>query len=291
MQRSRARQEAKTAHRQLRLSTTLNRKYVTRPNKTTVAPAKIKRSIKISHFSSSDTEGNVALKKQSEQSTDIRPAKAHPTQIAVNQRLRERRQEPIVAAKPTAKELKDRAIKQALLAAEKQTAPGMAKQIQSDGKVKKRMKFGAGRIVLALSCTAAAIFGLVYFVNLNMPDIQFRAAAMQLNAAYPNYLPYSYSPSEISSENNIVTIWFKKKVTDESFSIIEEKSAWDSNALLNNYVKERYGENYTILREQGLTIYISGSNAAWVNGGIVYKLEMKKGSLSKKQISDIAVSF
>lgn len=293
MQRTETRQKAKIAHRQMRASTTLNRKYVKRPGQATeavAAPTEAKRrSIKISHFSSDDVAKQEVKAKKIviNQEPEIQPAKAHPTQIRANEVMRKKQaiSAKTQAPKLTAKELKEQAIQRALAAAEKPAQANMGEQIT------KRMKFGVGRIVLALSCTAAVIFGIVYFVNLNMPDIQFRAAAMQLNASYPNYLPYNYSPSEISSENNVVTILFKKKTTDDAFYIIEEKSSWDSNALVNNYVKGKYGDDYTILREQGLTIYVSGSNAAWVNGGIVYKLEMKKGSLSKKQISDIAVSF
>ena len=71
----------------------------------------------------------------------------------------------------------------------------------------------------------------------------------------------------------------------------EEASSWDSNALLTNYVKEAFGDGYSIVREQGLTIYIKGSNAAWVNGGIVYKLKADDGVLTNKQIRSIAVSL
>ena len=53
----------------------------------------------------------------------------------------------------------------------------------------------------------------------------------------------------------------------------------------------KYGENYVIVREQGLSIYVSGSNAAWVNGGVVYKLKTISGSLTKKQLCSIAVSL
>ena len=305
MDTAKTRQTTQTAHRQVRSSTTLNRKYVKRPSRVNIeqkssvtTPASSKgRSIKITHFSSDDFAPSTVAQKTITvtDESEIQPAESHPTQVRAQEKMRARQSvsEKTQAPKLTAKELKEQAIKRALMAAEKQ--PSMGEQItkSSSGKVKKekRMKFGLARVALAFSCTVAVIFGIVYFVNLNIPDIQFRAAALQLDATYPNYLPYNYMPSEIAAENGVITIRFKKKNSDEAFTIVEEKSSWDSNALLNNYVKEEYKENYTVLREQGLTIYVSGSNAAWVNGGMVYKLEMKKGSLSKKQISDIAVSF
>lgn len=307
MQKSDRTQTAKTVHRQPQASTTLNRRYVKRPARKVNDVAKNTdgivsvgfkkqtlniRSPKISHFGALITSSTTQKKEQA-----IQPAQAHPTQLAANQKMRERQQKTTNAQvnRPTAKELKDQAIKKALLAASKQTpqqAP-IAQTIGTKGKTKKekRMKFGLGRIVLAFSCATAAIFALVYFVNLNMPDIQFRAAAIQLHASYPNYVPHNYTPSGISSENGVVTIQFKNSTSDESFLIAEERSSWDSNALLNNYVKPTYGDEYTVLREKGLTIYANDTNATWVNGGIVYKLEVKNGNLSKKQISDIAVSF
>ena len=53
-----------------------------------------------------------------------------------------------------------------------------------------------------------------------------------------------------------------------------------------------FGEDYTTVREQGVTIFISDrSDAAWVNGGILYKLTISSGTLTKKQIKNIALSL
>ena len=60
---------------------------------------------------------------------------------------------------------------------------------------------------------------------------------------------------------------------------------------MTNYVADNYDEDYTVLREQGLTIYIDNSKACWVNGGILYKLTTSAGTLSKKQIKTIATSL
>ena len=89
----------------------------------------------------------------------------------------------------------------------------------------------------------------------------------------------------------MATMEFANGSTGDAFTLIEEKSSWDTNALASNYVKDEFGENYTVVREQGLTIYVSGSNAAWVNGGIVFKINTTSGSLTNKQIRSIAVSL
>ena len=295
MQKTETRQAAKSAHRQMGASTTLNRKYVQRPTKmvqvTVAVQIKTKKQTtpKISHFSST------TLKTTTRATEQIMPAKQHPTQVIANQRLRERKEQMAQrqTTKLTAKELKDQAIQKALATAAKTTTEDgtMAKIATQEQKKTTKMRFGFGRVVLALTCAAAVVFAIVYFVSLNMPDVQFRATAAQLSATYPNYLPRNYSPTEISSESGVITLNFENHTSKEKFSISEEKSSWDSNSLLNNFVKENYGENYTVVREQGLTIYIGDNKATWVNGGIVYKMNIKKGSLTKKQISSIAVSF
>ena len=198
-----------------------------------------------------------------------------------------KQQQVAVVSRQTAAEIKNEAIEKA-----------MASAAKVETKTKKKSKiphihFGWKRTLLALGCTAVAIFAIVYFVNLNMPDISLKVAAIQtgIEATYPSYTPRDFSLSGIVSEDGKITLNFANGSTGDAYSLTEEKSSWDSNALLTNYVKEQYDENYTVVREQGLTIYISGSDASWANGGIVYKLSTTSGSLTKKQITSIATSL
>ena len=247
MQKSDSNTMARPARRQTMSSTTLNRRYVRRPTKS--------------------TDVAVSIKKRSASMTNS------------------------TSSRTSAKELKDQAIKKAL--AEAVVTSEKTTKSKKTKKSNNKMHFGFGRIMLALSCAAAAVFAIVYFVNSNMPDISLRVAAMQtgINASYPNYVPRDYSVSSITSEDSKVTMEFQNSNTGDAFTLIEEASSWDSNALMSNYVKEEFGDNYTVVREQGLTIYISGNNAAWVNGGIVYKINTTAGSLTNKQIKSIATSL
>lgn len=186
----------------------------------------------------------------------------------------------------SAREIKERAIAKALSEA---AHPNEKKTVERP----MRSHFNWTRVLLALGCATAAIFAIVYFVNINSPDISLKVAALQtgIEASYPSYIPRDYSLSGIVSENGKITLTFGNSSTGDSFSLIEEKSAWDSNALMNNYVRAEYGDDYTVIREQGLTLFVSDSNAAWVNGGIVYKLNASTGLLTKKQIKAIATSL
>lgn len=285
--------KAQNAHRRVTSSTTLNRKYVRRPVKNSDITVKINKtstSPKIQRFNYSMNDQPTTIKQL--QADHI---ETHPVQTAARARMQMRAAQmaPVATSKISAKELKERAIKKAL--AEANNVPSMAEQVKKTTSKKQtgKIKFGASRIILALSCAAAAVFAIAYFVSLNVPDISLRVAAMQtgIDASYPNYIPRDYKLSGVTSENAKITLEFKNSTTGESFTITEEKSSWDSNALLNNYVKTAYKENYTSVREQGLTIYINNSNAAWVNGGTVFKITANSDVLSMKQIRSIAVSL
>lgn len=190
----------------------------------------------------------------------------------------------------TAQEMKDRAIQQAL-----RKMNAMDAERGKDTFVEaKRKKFWQGRkfaITSAVAVLSIAILG--YLVYLNMPNISVRVAAMQsgIEKAYPSYIPMHYRlDGLVKEENGRITMNFKGE-EDKTFKLTEEKTAWDSAAVLTNYVKKNWGGEYSIAKGQGLTIYVSGSNAAWVNGGVLYIIEDATGSLSSSDLHDIAVSL
>lgn len=291
MQTSENKRATATNHRKVQASTTLSRKYTKRPAKSTDVMVKVKRSSKIKHFDAPMVEVQPAQAVAPEE--PMQAATPHPLQNMANARMQQRAAAP-VASRMTAKELKDQAIQKALASAENMKEESKDMVAKTKGKkVGSQIHFGFGRVLLALSCAAAAVFAIVYFVNLNMPDISMRVAAMQtgMDPSYPNYVPRDYSVSSITSEDGKITMEFSNSSEGTEFTLIEEKSSWDTNALLSNFVKDEYGENYTIVREQGLTIYVNGSNAAWVNGGMVYKIKASNGVLTNKQIRSIATSL
>ncbi|MBR2709385.1 hypothetical protein IKE98_03615 [Candidatus Saccharibacteria bacterium] len=307
MQKTESREQSKSVRRRAMPSTTLNRRYVKRPtsssrvavsvkqNAKTQQTSQAQRSSQIQHFN--NTVSSTSIKKtRPAKTTEVGQVASHPMHETAKARMKVR---SAAASKPstgivstmTAKELKDQAIRKALENAAKDNAT----QEQYDKQSKKSFfgQFRLGRVMLALTCTAVAVFAIVYFVNLNMPDISLRVAAMQtgIEASYPNYIPRDYTLSEIASEDGRVTLKFVNSTNSDGFTLVEEKSSWDSSALQNNYVRDEFPESYSTIREQGLTIYVYDSNAAWVNGGVVYKLTAPKDTLTKKQIKTIATSM
>lgn len=288
MQKNDSDRSAMDMHHRVKASTTLNRRYVKRPTlNTDMVVVPVRRSPKVEHFNDSVLTSDMPKVER-----PMEPATMHRMQVSANEKMSAMKQKEDKAVKMTAKELKDQAIQKALASAAKVVDSDAASRKDKKQKTAK-VHFSLGRVVLALSCAAAAVFAIVYFVNLNMPDISMRVAAMQtgIDASYPGYVPRGFSLSDITSENGKIVLNFKNASSGDAFSLIEEQSSWDSNALLTNFVKDEYGEKYSIVREQGLTMYVSDSNAAWVNGGVVYKIKTTSGSLTKKQINTIATSL
>lgn len=286
---------AKSTQRRTQSSTTLNRRYVKRPSTVTGTTVNVRRSPKIQHFKvesaeSIATTNTVRLKQSSEE------VQKHPLQASAIDTMRVIRSQQTITGgqegkKMTAKEIKDNAIQQALVSAA--TVDQTNNTQKKNKKQMQKLHFGVGRVMLALSCAAVAVLAIVYFVNLNMPDLSLRVAAMQtgINASYPGYVPRGYAVSSITSESKKIILDFKNSGENSTFTLTEESSSWDSNALLNNYVKESFSEGFKTIKEQGLTIYIDGSNAAWVNGGVIYKINADSGVLTNKQICSIATSL
>ena len=149
------------------------------------------------------------------------------------------------------------------------------------------------RVFFAFLCSSAVVAALFFIVQSNMPDISIKVAAMQtgIQATYPSYVPRDYRLSGVyTAQDNSVAMDFLGP-NQAKFTLTEEKLPWDSTALLNRFVKPKWGEDFTTIKEQGITIYISGSNAAWVNAGIVYKITNFHGELTKKQIKNIVTSL
>ena len=214
---------------------------------------------------------------------------AHKTRstIAPLQSLAERRREADTISHFSAKKLTNRARQnsKALMSAMKEeTKPKSAPIMIKKPKVSKK------HLIFAVASSICCMGILYATLKFSMPDISAKVAAAQNGASYPSFVPRDFIASGASFQKNTFSLEFVGP-DKTHFTLDQEKLPWDSNALLNNYVKPTWGEQYDTIREQGLTIYMYQSNAAWVNGGTVYKLNTTSGSLSKKQLKNIITSL
>ena len=207
--------------------------------------------------------------------------------VAPLQSLAERRREADTISHFSAKKLtnKSRQNSKALMSAMKEeTKPKSAPIMVKKPKVSKK------HLIFAVASSICCMGVLYATLKFSMPDISAKVAAAQNGASYPSFVPRDFTARSASFQKNTFSLEFVGP-DKTRFTLDQEKLPWDSNALLNNYVKPTWGEQYDTIREQGLTIYMYQSNAAWVNGGTVYKLNTTSGSLSKKQLKNIVTSL
>ena len=207
--------------------------------------------------------------------------------VAPLQSLAERRREADTITHFSAKKLtnKSRQNSKALISAMKEeTKPKSAPIMVKKPKVSKK------HLIFAVASSICCMGVLYATLKFSMPDISAKVAAAQNGASYPSFVPRDFTARSASFQKNTFSLEFVGP-DKTRFTLDQEKLPWDSNALLNNYVKPTWGEQYDTIREQGLTIYMYQSNAAWVNGGTVYKLNTTSGSLSKKQLKNIITSL
>ncbi|MCQ2568923.1 MAG: DUF4367 domain-containing protein [Candidatus Saccharibacteria bacterium] len=221
------------------------------------------------------------------------PVQKNQTLEAARARMAARKQ----AAQPqhlSAQELKERAIQQALRKVDKIDGDKtMAAQFVDAGQQKTGHFWQRRGFAIAAGMAVISLALLGYLVHLNLPDISVRVTAMQtgIEKIYPSYVPTNYRLDGLVKEDaGRVTMNFKND-EDKKFTLMEEKSNWDSAAVLSKYVKKNWGNDYSIAKGQGLTIYVSGANAAWVNGGVFYVITDEGGNLSASDLHDIAVSL
>ena len=207
--------------------------------------------------------------------------------IAPLQSLAERRREADTISHFSAKKLTNRARQnsKALMSAMKEETKPKSTPITI-----KKPKVSKKHLIFAVASSICCMGVLYATLKFSMPDISAKVAAAQNGASYPSFVPRDFTARSASFQKNTFSLEFVGP-DKTRFTLDQEKLPWDSNALLNNYVKPTWGEQYDTIREQGLTIYMYQSNAAWVNGGTVYKLNTTSGSLSKKQLKNIITSL
>ena len=168
------------------------------------------------------------------------------------------------------------------------------KSVVKHDKIKKR----AGKItkkqkLIGIFGSVAVTLGVgAYIFYLSVPDLAVRIAASQagIDVAYPSTTIPGFAMSDVSSNaSGEITINYTNRA--DTYTITQKRSSWDSDALLHNFVMPTWGGTYTVVREKGLTIYISSGRAAWVSGGIQFIIDATDANFSNDQLRTIALSM
>ncbi len=226
---------------------------------------------------------------------DVQPATEISSKATDNQRLAS-------VAKPAVK----KSVKAELIAAQmaKASTTPAVKLAKESSKKKRAMPFSktAARIksspkittIVVTSLAAVMLFG--YITYLNIPNMAMRVAAAKagFEASMPGYNPNGFKfAGPIAYSPGQITIQFSSNTDDREYNITERQTVWDSQSLLDNYVKDETGSDsgYSTFRERGLTVYVyNGSEATWVNGGIWYTID-GDSLLNSGQLLRIAASL
>lgn len=248
--------------------------------KPVVAPAKTTLKTKPAATSTPPKPASKPVKRPE---TADRPAQTHPLAKRALARSTTKKKEAAVVKPASAKEVKDAQIAKALAPTPKPKKT--RKRIMKDHPALRR-SFVAGIIILIVALGLFAAWRLI-------PTISVSVAAAQagISATYPEYTPDGYSLSQpVTFSEGEVDLKFTSHSNDNYYTITQTRSSWDSSAVLDNVVTPVVGQDYTTTKERGLTIYTYDNSAAWVNGGILYKVD-SKAPLSGDQIRKIATSL
>lgn len=197
------------------------------------------------------------------------------------------------AAKPSAPErLSSRALKEKLIA-ERLAAVNTDISAGNDRATRRSLFNGKPRLAsMVTACFALVILG-AYLTYLNMPNLSVRVAASQagIAASFPEYRPDGYRfAGPVAFAPGQVSMTFQANGGDHSYTITEQSSSWDSQAVYDNLVAKASDGGYITNSQQGLTVYTYGNKAAWVNGGILYTVD-GDAPLSNEQLLNIAGSL
>lgn len=271
---------AHAVHQKTQKSSTLNRHVVKNSAPVIKAPTQtrqpIQRSSQITRFA---PHPSGATQPAVRPTMDIAHV-AHPIAQKAHAQMAAK-SAPAAAPKPS-NLIKQEAISDAL-----HNAPS----VHGASKQKSPRRFSRTASVMSASIAVLLLAG--YFTYLNMPHLSVRVAAAQagINASYPEYNPDGYSlAGPIAYSQGEVDMKFASNSGPQNFSIKQSKTNWDSSAVQENYVKQKWGDDYMPYSEHGLTIYAHDGNAVWVNGGILYTIE-GDAPLSASQIRSLATSM
>lgn len=211
------------------------------------------------------------------------PVQQHPIVARAHAQAAAKQQAVATAVKPS-QVLKNEAIEEAI---SKAPARADSKQVKTSRKPKKSSR----HLSIASASLAVLMLG-GYFTYLNMPTLSVRVAAAQagIDASYPTYRPSGYRlDGPVAFTDGEVSMKFASNAGPQSYNISQKKMNWDSTAVEQD-VNQKTSGNYSTSTTSGLTIYLYGNNASWVNAGILYTLS-GDAPLSSEQIDHIATSM
>lgn len=275
------------AKRQAQKSTTLRRDIVKKPitqAKTTAhAPkrkvAEVTKSPMINKFA---PHPKPLHEKKDVHPSSLRPeVKVHPVVARTQEKAKQH-----AAKSPST--IKQRQLMAERLAAVQEPTPARKRKLAKPKRLFSRQPRVAN--VMAASLAIMVLGG--YLTYLSLPGLSVRVAASQagIAATFPDYHPDGYRfDGPVAYAPGQVAVKFRSNSNTSNYTVTQQKSTWDSQAVYDNVVAKVADKDYVTNSQNGLTIYTFGNKAAWVNKGILYTIT-GSAPLSNEQLLHIASS-
>lgn len=133
------------------------------------------------------------------------------------------------------------------------------------------------------------LIGAAAYLNRGSIQLQIASSKAGFHVVQPQYKPDGYSLSTFTHNAGTVAFAYHND-QNQTYSVVQKKSNWDSQTLLDNYVATS-DQSYQGYSANGRTVYVYGDgNATWVNGGIWYQIHANK-TLPNEQLVKVAASM
>ncbi len=114
-----------------------------------------------------------------------------------------------------------------------------------------------------------------------------------IHGTLPGYKPAGFGLKSIDSAgtgaNGYINLKYTSNSDSRAYSIGEQYTTWDNQALISSVITPQAGTQYTTSEYGGRTVYTYGKYTVWVSGGVYYNL-LNNAGLTSNQISQIVTT-
>ncbi len=130
------------------------------------------------------------------------------------------------------------------------------------------------------------IGGIVAYRSIPQLALKVASTRAGVKAQLPSYQPSGFSLNgPVQYSNGTVTLKYESNSDDRNFNVVQKNSDLNSQSLAENFTAAK--STYQTFEDKGRTVFVyDGSNATWVNGGILYEIE-GESALSPDQLRRI----
>jgi hypothetical protein len=159
-------------------------------------------------------------------------------------------------------------------------------ELASHGHGRARRNAGIGT---AIALTVLTL-GVIVTQNLSNIRLQMASAKAGFSVSLPSYRPAGFVLGQLNYSDGVAATEFNGNDGQSHYSITQKRSSWDSATLRDTFVAP-IDAHYQTIQASSRTIYLYGDhNATWIDSGIWFVVQTD-GSLSNRQLTDLATSL